>query len=162
MAIERERKFLVHADKLSALLPMSVMYGGYIVLSGYFTKDGIAIRVTRRIGGKCKVCFKSGTGEERQEFEYIIPENDAIELMKLSPTFLKKVRYEFKGWEIDRIELPSGDGHITHLWVAEWEEHEGKDPFPETLPAWIDREVTGDPRFSMQGLAWVHGKREPE
>lgn len=151
MAIERERKFLVDAMKL----PTAVLIGDFFeVESGYFTETGPAIRVTHRIGGKCKICLKSPGGETRQEFEYIIPEADALAMIKLSPTFLKKARFIFEGWEIDRIPLPS-----TVLWVAEWEEHEGKAPFPTQLPEWIIREVTGDHQYSMQALAWKYGRR---
>jgi len=171
MVIERERKFLVIKDKLPTDF-LAAMPGGKNIQTGYFTRGNVAIRVSRKNVGKpdekCKVCFKGPGTEERQEFEYTIPNKDAEALIELAPTFLKKVRYDFEGWEVDCIDLSKSpknedkDGNMiggpSELWVAEWEEHEGKSPIPDPLPEWIGKEVTEEPRvYSNQALAWEHG-----
>lgn len=171
MAIERERKFLVIKDKLPSDF-FTRTTGKQAIQTGYFTRGNVAIRVSRKNVGqpseKCKVCFKGPGTEERQEFEYTIPNKDAEALIELAPTFLQKVRYDFEGWEIDCIDIsksPMND-HLQgkaaegphEIWVAEWEEHEGKAAIPSPLPEWIDREVTEEPRvYSNQALAWKHG-----
>lgn len=153
MALERERKFLVITDKLPTSLPP-----GNVIEAGYFTQGEVAIRVTIKNRGQekavHKVCFKGPGTVERQEFEYSIPREDAVSLMDLSPTYIKKVRIDFEGWEIDSFVLGG-----RQFWVAEWEEGEGK-PFPDQLPDWIGVEVTDIPEFTNMRLAWKYGERK--
>lgn len=157
MAIERERKFLIDPTKL----PAEALRSFYDTEAGYFTKDEVAIRVTSRKGGKQKVCFKGPIIDQesgaRPEFEYIIPWKDAGELLGLAPTYLPKRRYEYQGWEIDKFEFMV-DGEL--FWLAEYEEKEGKLPCPDPLPPWVEEEVTGDPDYSNQALAWEHGRKK--
>lgn len=149
MAIERERKFMVHFDRL----PPEAFLSFFETEAGYFTNDLIAIRVTSRKGGKQKVCFKGPGTEEREEFEYVIPKEDAERLLALAPTNIKKTRYEYQGWEIDSLNIPGG------LWVAEWEEAEGKPSIPSPLPVWIGEEITGKAALTNMALAWTYGRR---
>lgn len=160
MAIERERKFMVDCTRL----PLEATRKGVVIEAGYFTEGPVAIRVTSRLGAdvsKQKICFKGPGTEARQEFEYTIPNADAEALLKLSPTFLHKLRYEYQGWEIDCIDLPAVDGTLARqLWVAEWEEAEGKPSIPSPLPEWITKEVTHLPQwYSNAALAWKYGKK---
>jgi len=159
MALERERKFLVDP----ALLPLEATRKGVSIQAGYFTQGPVAIRVTSRLGNdvsKQKICFKGPGSEERQEFEYTIPNADAEALLALSPTNLFKLRYEYQGWEIDCIDLPSEARSPKRLWVAEWEEAEGKPSIPSPLPDWIIEEVTHRPEeFSNAALAWKYGRK---
>lgn len=151
MAIERERKFLVNPH----LLPKEALESFYETQAGYFTDGPIAIRVTSRKGGKQKVCFKGPGSEEREEFEYIIPKEDAERLLALAPTNIHKTRFEYGGWEIDKIRTtPDAD-----LWFAEWEEAPGKPPIPSPLPEWIGEEVTGRVELTNMRLAWTYGRR---
>lgn len=144
--IERERKFLV-APHLLPELP-----AGRVIEAGYFTKEGIAIRCTIRSDGVQKVCFKGPGLGEREEYEYSIKDKDIRGLMNLAPTYLKKTRYDFEGWEIDHFpEL--------NLWMAEYEEAEGKPPIPNPLPRWITREVTEDSMYTNMALAWRYGRK---
>jgi len=140
--IERERKFTVHVNKLPELPD------GRLIEAGYFTRDGIAVRVTRRSDGVCKVCFKGPGGMEREEVEFSIPAETAAELLTMAPTSIRKVRVDYEGWEIDFYERPD------KLVVAEWEESPGKPPIPGPLPEWISEEVTGFPSLRNQELAW--------
>lgn len=169
MAIERERKFLVNEMHFPPTVYDMIADGHCMrIKTGYFTKDGIAIRVSLRDLGKptqkCKICFKTEGGQmEREEFEYTIPEPDARRLLELSPTILRKERFEFEGWEIDYITINAstteGAPILTNLWMAEWEEAPEK-MFPATLPPWISTEVTEDPTYSNQALAWKYGRKE--
>lgn len=88
MVIERERKFLVIKEKLPTDF-LAAMPGGKNIQTGYFTRGNVAIRVSRKNVGqpdeKCKVCFKGPGTEERQEFEYTIPNKDAEALIELAP-----------------------------------------------------------------------------
>lgn len=148
MAIEKERRFLVDPKKL----PKELMLGK-VLRAGYFTKDDIAIRVSISSTGARKICFKTCDGEVRQEFEYDIPLEDAEQLMLLAPTSLSKTRFEYQGWEIDCFHTIGG------LWIAEYEEQEGKDPIPKELPEWIFSEITGDQDYGNASLAWRYGKK---
>lgn len=162
MAIERERKFLVDPKKLPSALGVANVFP---VVTGYFTRDGVAIRVSSKNMGslteKCKICFKGPGSEQREEFEYTIPNEDARALLRLAPTQLMKYRFELDGWEIDSIDLGVvGPDGSTKLWMAEWEEHPGKSPLPSPLPEWIFREVTEEPReYSNQAIAWKYGRK---
>lgn len=151
MAIERERKFLVDHSKL----PEAALKEYYDLVSGYFTDGPVAIRIASRLGGKQKICFKGPGTEEREEFEYVVPPDDAERLLALAPTQIKKRRYEYEGWEIDRIEV----GPYRHLWLAEWEEGPNKGGVPTPLPAWITREVTEELGYSNMSLAWRYGRK---
>lgn len=155
MAIERERKFLVDP----VLIPPKALTEPWDLEAGYFTRTGPAIRVTLRKDGKTKVCFKSEGGLERQEFEYVIPRKDAEDLIKISPTYLAKKRYLYEGWEIDCIPVFKDGLLLKEIWMAEWEEQEGKGPVPDPLPKWVEREVTGVTEYSNQFLAWHYGKK---
>jgi adenylate cyclase len=157
MPIERERKFLVIPSKLPELNDEEA----HVIEAGYFTQEPPAIRVTVRDHGRpgkeprYKVCFKGPGTDARAEYEYSVPAQDALELLELSPTYIKKTRYIIGGWEVDRFNFP---GHEL-LWTAEWEEDEEKGPLPEALPLWIGGEVTDNFSFTNMRLAWVHGKR---
>ena len=151
--IERERKFIVNPAKLPETYKQLMVEGKYrTVRTGYFTRDGVAIRASatnhERFDPGYKVCFKGPGTEEREEFEYRIPAEDALRLVELAPFKINKQRLIVDGWEIDFFSF--GD---THLVMAEWEEHEGKGPIPSPLPSWVIREVTEDVRFTNQHLA---------
>ena len=158
MSIERERKFLVDPSKLPSLPT------GRVITAGYFTKEEVAIRVTIRGDGVQKICFKSPGGLERQEFEYKIPADDASALMKLAPTNLTKMRYDLDGWEIDEfLSIPPVfilKGAMGRLWMAEYEEAPNKPLLMDPLPAWAWKEVTDNPAYSNQHLAWRWGNKE--
>ena len=174
MNIERERKFLVIKEKLPEVISVMVRQGeGHVIQAGYFTQQGTAVRITVKnhdrpgIKPVYKVGFKSPGTIERQEFEYNVPPEDALALLDHCPTYLKKERYEYDGWELDCIHINIailGGKQVVHdLWIAEWEEEPGKRKMPNPLPAWIEREVTEDFSFTNQHLAWQFGqKRAPE
>jgi CYTH domain-containing protein len=153
MALERERKFIIDPAKL----PPEAFEQKFRVKAGYFTETGPAIRVTHRPGKVSKVCIKGPGAEERLEFEYKIPDEDALELLKICPTGYSKIRYEYNGWEIDQF-FVDPDWKIPYpIWIAEYEERPGKRPVSYYLfdtPKWVVDEVTYNPKYSNQSLAW--------
>lgn len=148
MAIERERRFIVDAKKLPPLPP------GRLIRTGYFTRDGVAIRVSISSAGAHKVCFKSPGTIERLEFEYSIPRIDAEALLEMAPTILEKTRYDLDGWEIDEFHIAD------KFWLAEWEDQAGKPELDEAnLPEWIGREVTHLRYATNQSVAFSYGRK---
>ena len=87
----------------------------------------------------------------RPEFEYDIPLADANEMLTIlcHQPLIEKIRYkvEFQGfiWEIDEFQ-----GENEGLIMAEIELAAPDQAFD--LPPWIDREVTGDPRYYNANL----------
>jgi adenylate cyclase len=147
MAKEIERKFLVHPRKWSDLGPGLVIRQGYLCAS-----KQSSVRV-RTYGDKAFLSVKGPTsGTTRDEYEYEIPINDANEMLAnlCENPPIEKTRYRivFKGhtWEVDEF-----TGENRGLMVAEVELKNAKEQVE--LPDWIDREVTGDPRYFNSNLA---------
>lgn len=147
MAIEIERKFLV--DDLDAALAGSVACER--IAQGYLSADPDATVRVRIRGERGFLTVKSrNRGAERGEWEYEIPEADVRELLALSRTpIVDKVRHRvpFGGlmWEVDVFSRPAG------LVLAEVELPRADARI--TLPYWVGREVTSDPRYFNSNLA---------
>jgi CYTH domain-containing protein len=144
MPREIEHKFLIHPECLPKLP------AGERIIQGYLsTQPTVRVRLVSR--GKKSAGFLTIKGpgfRSRAEYEYPIPPQDARELLKLcGHVKLEKIRYKFDGWEIDRF-LGAHKG----LWLAEFELKHTRQKLPP-LPDWIDREVTGDARYSNSNLA---------
>lgn len=148
MAIEIERKFLVDEDKWNALAkPQGTHYKqGYIINS---ERGAGRVRVA---GERAYITFKgASTSISRAEFEYTVPVNEAIELLKLfALSSVEKIRYriEFEGklWEVD-VFLGDNEGLI----VAEIELQSEDEQFE--LPEWVAAEVTHDERYFNSNLS---------
>ncbi len=147
MAKEIERKFLVHPRKWSDLGEGLVIRQGYLSAS----KKG-SVRV-RTYGDRAYVTIKGATsGISRNEYEYEIPLADANEIMgslcEHPPIEKTRYRIVFKGhtWEVDEFA-----GANRGLTVAEVELKEPREQVE--LPDWIDREVSGDPRYFNSNLS---------
>ena len=140
--MEIERKFLVDR-KLWESLEKPV---GKDIKQGYFISNKqFSVRV-RTKGTKGFFTVK-GTleGIARDEYEYEIPFNDAIEMLqKYAKPYLEKTRYEIefagKTWEIDEFH-----GSLSPLLLAEVE----LDTVDEEvqLPDWVMNEVSTDPYY---------------
>lgn len=147
MALEIERKYLVHKDKWLSL-PKTA---GELYRQGYLlTAPEKTLRV-RLTDHKAFLTIKgANTGATRQEFEYEIPQEDAKQLLdNFAVTELSKRRYKIsfagKVWEVDEFH-----GNNSGLIVAEIElEHETE---PYEIPEWIDVEVTGDAKYYNSNL----------
>jgi len=148
MGIEIERKFLTKGDdwRLGAVATPYVQ--------GYLTRGrGRTVRI--RIAGASAYLTVKGpvSGIARPEYEYSIPVADAREMLHLceGPLIEKnrhRIQHGHHVWEVDEF-----FGDNAGLIVAEVELSSPDEPL--TIPFWIDREVTGDPRYYNSNLT-VH------
>ncbi len=152
MATEIERKFLVDSDALPAVLQTAGE--GVRLVQGYIQTNGHTVVRLRRAGASAFLTIKgpgSKDGTTRAEFEYPVPVDDAEAMLAtLCGPSVEKTRYGIQLaahlWELDVF-----DGRNTGLVLAEVElQH--KDEAVE-LPAWIDREVTGEAAYYNSELA---------
>jgi len=143
MAIEIERKFLVHKEMWNSArinATCTAYKQGYLQATPNCT-----VRV-RQAGEKAFLTVKGKTdGMSRLEFEYEIPLSDLTGLLPLcSGPLVEKNRctivYETKLWEVDEF-LGDNEGLI----IAEIELNSKDEVF--SIPEWIDKEVTGDKRY---------------
>lgn len=142
MGKEIERKFLVNRKKWEALEKSPPQ----LYRQGYFTTNpGKSIRI-RYSGEHSFLTIKSEPAHlSRSEFEYEIPNNDALELLDhFCDAELEKYRYiiihQNKKWEVD-VFLKENEGLI----MAEIELENPEESVD--LPAWIAKEVTGDKKY---------------
>jgi adenylate cyclase len=147
MAKEIERKFLVHPRKWSDL------GAGLIIRQGYLCVSKQASVRVRTYGDHAYVTIKGATSDiTRDEYEYEIPLNDAneilINLCEHPPIEKMRYRIVFKGhtWEVDEF-----TGANRGLTVAEVELKDAKEHVE--IPDWIDREVSGEPRYFNSNLS---------
>lgn len=155
MAKEIERKFLVSDDSWrSQVTSRTAFRQGYIA-----SLENRSVRVRIKADTDATLTIKIGASSiVRDEYEYDIPLRDAEELMTTAlGIVIEKTRHtvDHEGfvWEIDVFE-----GLYEGLVVAEVEMNAETDQ--PSLPAWLGREVTGDPRFSNQNLATEDMSRE--
>jgi len=153
MAVEIERKFLVHRDRLPALPAGETICQGYIP-----ALDRITVRVRIRAARAWLTLKGPTTGISRSEFEYEIPVEDAKAILTqlCQPGAIEKTRHEIEHdgmrWELDVFaEANAG------LMIAELELQDESQPF--TLPDWVAEEVSADPRYSNQALLQNPWKR---
>lgn len=147
MALEIEHKFLVIRERLPRLERGQRIRQAYIP-----TSNGTMVRI-RIADDQAILGIKTrSVGPTRHEFEFPIPLTDGLELLSTAcqSCGIEKVRYliEHDGntWEVDVFE-----GENSGLIVAELElDNEGQ---AFTLPPWVSREVTLDPRYSNYNLA---------
>jgi len=148
MGIEIERKFLVIKSKWDQV----EKGGGTLYRQGYILSDPdktIRVRLTDT-DGFLTIKGKSH-GATRQEFEYFIPQEEALELLNnFSANEVSKIRYKVevsgKIWEVDEF-LGENKGLI----VAEIELFGEHEPFEK--PIWLGKEVTGDVRYYNSNIA---------
>jgi adenylate cyclase len=147
MAKEIERRFLVLPRKWSDL------GGGSLIRQGYLSATKQSSVRVRTYGDHGYLTVKGHTsGVTRDEYEYEIPLADANEIMDTlcehSPIEKTRYRIVFKGhtWEVDEY---AGANH--GLTVAEVELKDAKEEVE--LPDWVDREISGDPRYYNSNLS---------
>lgn len=146
MGIEIERKFLV--------VDPSVVDGvdGSALRQGYLSRTPQRTVRVRRSGDQAWLTVKGvSLGATRAEWEWAIPIEDADGLLAICDgPVLEKIRYLVdhagRTWEVDVFA-----GANAGLVMAEIElESEDADI---SLPPWIGREVTDDPRYYNSALA---------
>ena len=146
MAKEIERKFLVR-DTSFKLFSTGVLFR-----QGYLNRDKertVRVRVADELA---YITIKGVTnGMERLEFEYMIPMEDANELLEticIKP-LIEKFRYKFNShghvWEVDEF-----IGDNKGLTVAEVELKSVEEQV--VLPDWVGKEVTGEVRYYNSNL----------
>lgn len=148
MPKEIERKFLIEPEAWRKLnKPAGKHYKqGYIPGS-----DEVTTRI-RVANSKGYLTLKGKTvGISRDEFEYEVPYNDAIEMINSFTNIgTEKIRYEIPidnvVWEVDEF-LGDNAGLI----VAEIELKNEDQTF--NIPSWIGQEVTNDSRYFNFHLA---------
>jgi adenylate cyclase len=148
MGREIERKFLVSDESWrEAVAATKSLRQAYLART-----DRLSARVRIIDDKEAFLTMKSAeAGMTRAEFEYAIPVEDARELMELGQgRLIEKVRHivETGGarWEIDVF-----DGELAGLVIAEIEFSDAGAHFER--PAWLGREVTGDPAYYNATLA---------
>ncbi len=141
MPLEIERKFLVKNNNWENQVDSFV-----VIKQGFLSTDAertVRIRISDE---KAFLTIKGkSTGATRTEFEYSIPHNEAVQLLKLcKPTIIEKVRFFINvnnhTWELDVFE-----GGNLGLIIAEIELNSEDETFD--LPDWVGEEVTGDVRY---------------
>lgn len=143
MAKEIERKFLVDLSKLDLT---KLTNWTTSIKQGYLATEGSTVRI-RIEDTKGFITIKGKTSNiTRNEFEYEIPYNDAVELMKMcgDKVLIKKrtmVKFNRRYWSVDVFE-GDNDGLI----VAEIELKNEKEKF--ALPPWVTREVYDNRYFN--------------
>jgi len=146
MGIEIERKFLM-ANESWRPLGTAVHYA-----QGYLVSDGVRTVRVRIAGEDGFITIKGrSTGMSRMEFEYGIPVEEALLMLKLAAfpiieKYRTKISYQDKIWEIDEF-LGENKGLI----MAEIELNSEDEAF--AIPPWIGTEVTGDLRYFNSQLA---------
>lgn len=147
--MEIERKFLVSNVKWGDLHNPA---DGTFYQQAYLSTDSkctVRIRITEI---KAFITIKGESrGISREEFEYSIPMRDGLEILRLAVTpVIMKRRYAVmhKGyrWEVDEF---LGDNEGLILAEVELKSAIEQPDWPE----WIDREVSGDPRYYNLQLA---------
>ena len=146
MPLEIERKFLVISEDYQQNSKSVYIKQAYLSAD-----ENMAIRV-RIENIQATINIKSKKSERvNHEFEYIIPMDEAISLIKMSPyTIIEKTRYviEYEGkvWEVDKFHTEN-EG----LTVAEIELDNENEEFG--MPPWLGEEVTADYRYLNSNLA---------
>lgn len=144
---EIERKFLVNGQIQEILQNASPK----AIRQGYISDEKQATVRVRTKADKGFLTIKGPTvGIEREEFEYEIPFDDALNLLNnFCPTSIHKdrycINYGMHQWEIDVFH-----GKLEGLILAEIELQSADEAVE--MPRWIDREVSDDTRYYNSNL----------
>lgn len=150
MATEIERKFLVKDNSYTEMAKKII----HIKQAYLSTNPDATVRI-RVADGSAWITVKSrNQGAVRGEWEYEIPVSDAEEMASAlaGGWAIDKFRYivEYEGW---KWEVDDFKGRHEWLTVAEVEMPSVTANPP--LPPFIDKEVTGDPRYYNSSLSKV-------
>jgi adenylate cyclase len=156
MALEIERRFLVSGEDWRSLVGWEAeLHQGYLLNR----EDGLTIRVRvqrpKNRDERAWLTIKARADSDapnhaRQEFEYAIPVQEALDLMRLASWQVSKKRHG--------LDLPGGNwvldvfsGRNAPLVIAEVEVAHPDDIPP--IPPWCFKEVTGQHQLSNAALA---------
>jgi CYTH domain-containing protein/CHAD domain-containing protein len=149
MGREVERKFLLAAmPAAAAAAPWTAIEQGYLAV------DGEAEVRLRRAGERRLLTVKRGRGESRREVEVELAPDPFDELWPLTAgRRLRKTRHRVPLGEDLVAEVDRYQGELEGLVVAEVEFPSEEAARGFRPPAWLGREVTGDPAYANQNLA---------
>lgn len=143
MGFEIERKYLVEKLQIDRIIKERK---GADIVQGYLNLDPARSLRVRLKNQKAFITIKGKSdGIKRVEFEYEIPFEEGVEMMKLSthdPIIKKRYEILHEGfvWEVDIFE-----GENKGLIVAEIELPNEQTHFSK--PVWIKEEVSEDDRY---------------
>ena len=148
MPKEIERKFLIDIGRCPLLSNGLEIKQGYLPLS-----ENVKTVVRVRIKGDEAFLTVKGenTGATRQEFEYLIPVSEALEMLEnlCEKPLIEKTRYELTiGSHIWEVDIFHGDNK--GLIVAEVELFDESEQFER--PDWVTEEVTGQAKYYNSSL----------
>ena len=148
MGIEIERRFLVENEDWKSQVILSEDFS-QAYLSSSLDEWTTRVRIINNI--KAYITLKSSlNGLINHEFEYLIPIDDGIELIKLSKYKITKTRYQLKinkkNWAVDLFH-----GSNMSLTIAEIELNSVSEEIQ--VPSWCGREITGIKSLSNASLA---------
>ncbi len=144
---EIERKFLVRNDGWR-----SCAADPHVFQQVYLSRrDQTTVRVRLIDGTSALLTIKfRSVGFTKQEYEYEIPVDEAIDLLTKTGHVLEKTRYHVlhdgRNWYVDVF-----GGAYKGLTLAEVEMASEEDR--PNLPQWLGREVTGKKRYSNRAMA---------
>jgi adenylate cyclase len=163
MALEIERKFTIHLNKLD----MAEFSGTQRLIQGILhEKPWVRVRLVTKSPGDAAayltIKFKTENSAVRRKYEYPIPQEEAREMLKDCKQIVTKLRHTLvvpayklvgarrsntaKTWIIDQFL-----GEQFGLWLAEFEmQHVDEEV---SLPEWVDKDVTGDPEYSYAAIS---------
>lgn len=150
MAVEIERKFLMDADTVAAVIQG---VEGKPIHQGYLSTGSWMTRV-RTYGDKGYLTVKStGAGLRRSEFEYEIPLEDAQAMLQAPGLLgrLAKTRYCIPAENKLTFEIDVFEGPLRRLVVAEIELPDEATPVPPR--PWLGPELSNLKAFSNESLA---------
>ncbi len=143
MAQEIERKFLVKDDSFKKDAFKSTR-----IVQGYLSsvpERTVRVRIKGNKGYLTVKGIGNASGASRFEWEIEIPKEDAENLLKIcEPGVIDKTRYLVKAGK-HTFEVDEFYGDNEGLTIAEVELESEDQAFEK--PAWLGKEVTGDPRF---------------
>lgn len=142
MEIEQERKFLVKYHDVDKKAHADEIIQIYLV-----DRKDHSLRIRIINNSHAFICYKFYvTKQIKEESEYPFPLDTAADILASENyiSLLSKKRYEKDGWDVDMY--PDG------LSVAEFE-FSKENPFPEILPDWIGKEVTGIYKYTNVAIA---------
>ena len=148
MGIEIERRFLVKNEDWRSQVILSEDFSQAYLNSNI---DEWATRIRTVDNRKAYITLKSSlNGLVNNEFEYSIPIEDAIELIKLSKYKIIKTRHHLKinnkNWVVDIF-----NGSNSSLKIAEIELNSESEK--TQIPSWCGQEITGIKSLSNAFLA---------
>ncbi|MDR0686199.1 MAG: CYTH domain-containing protein [Dysgonamonadaceae bacterium] len=145
--MEIERKFLVVGDFSPLATHSSVILQAYLACG-----PDVTVRV-RLSDGRGYLTVKGpcdARGFSHREYEYLIPADEAAEIISFSAHCVEKERFYVPNG-LHTIEVDVFRGRHSGLVIAEIELRSEDEPFER--PAWLGREVTGEHQYYNSWLS---------